>query len=138
MKTTILTLILILGFGAFAETKAQKNAQSDSPKVAVKVGKQKKESRSRITVKFLSLVEDSRCPEGVNCIQAGSAKIKVSFSIQGSEPVTLEMGTNPRERGGVYESYAIYLDSVTPAPKNNVRINRNAYTATFTIVRLSR
>lgn len=133
MKTIILSLVLMLGFGAFVQTEAQTES-----KITVKVGKQKRESRSRITVKFLSLVEDSRCPTDVQCIQAGNARIKVQVSMAGSAPEILEMNTMLGARGGKYDSYAINLTSLTPSPKSNVRLNRNAYTATFTVVRLSR
>lgn len=124
----------MLGFSAFAlDAQAQKEKE-----IKVLVGKQAKDTRSKITIKFLSLVEDSRCPTDVQCIQAGNARIKVLISKAGSEPVTVEMNTMLGQRGGTIESYAINLISLTPSPKSNVRLNRNAYTATFTVVRLSR
>jgi len=134
MKLLFLTLILTLAFGGFAATA---NAQ-EKQQISVRVGKQKRASRSKLTVKFVSLVEDSRCPDDANCIQAGNARIKVTVSKPGSEPITFEANTSLGAKGNVYEGYAIYLTSLTPTPNANIRINRNAYTATFSISRLSR
>ncbi len=133
MKLLFLSLILTLAFGSLVQTNAQ-TAQT----IKVLVGKQKKASHSKITVKFASLIEDSRCPDDANCIQAGNARIKVTVSKPGSNPITFEANTNLGAKGNVYEGYAIYLTSLTPVPKLNVRLNRNAYTATFSVSRLSR
>jgi hypothetical protein len=133
MKSLFIALILTLAFGGLVQARAQ-----TAQKISVSVGKQKKATRSKITVKFVSLIEDSRCPDDANCIQAGNARIKVHVSKAGSKPATLEMNTNLGEKGNIYEGYAIYLTDLTPTPKANVRLNRNAYTATFSISRLSR
>ncbi len=144
MKSLFLTLILILTLaGLVQQTNAQEPEERQREKAAeiitnVRVGKQKKASNSKVTVKFVSLIEDSRCPEGVNCIHAGNARIKVTVSKPGGKPVTFEMNTNLGEKGNVYQGYAIYLTDLKPVPKTKVRLSRNAYTATFSISRLSR
>ena len=68
MRTLFLSLILTLVFGSVLTANAQTTQQ-----VTVTVNKQKKASRSKLTIKFVS-VEDSRCPQGVDCIWAGNAK----------------------------------------------------------------
>ena len=58
------------------------------------------------TVRFVEVVEDSRCPEGVQCIQAGRAQIRVEVD---GEPVVLTVPhgrmsdpeTPTVERGGI-------------------------------------
>ena len=135
MKLLFLSLILTFAFGGFASTA---NAQQEKQQIKVRVGKQTKASRSKLTVKFVSLVEDSRCAEGTTCVWAGNAVIKVSIK-KGSDPAEIfEMNTNTGAKGASYGQYAIYLTSLTPTPKANVRLNRNSYTATFSISRLSR
>ena len=133
MRTLFLALILTLVFGSVITA----DAQTDST-IKVRVGKQKKFSRSKVNVKFVSLVEDSRCPEGVNCVWAGNAKIKVFVSRGNGEGETFEMNTNLGAKGATFGEYAINLTDLTPTPKENVRLNRNSYTATFTIARLTR
>lgn len=134
MKTLFFSLILTLGFGAFASDAA---AQNGKP-IKIFVGKQAKDKRNKLTIKFVSLIEDSRCPTDVQCIQAGNARIKVEVSDGKGKSETFEMNTMRGARGAAFDSYAINLESLTPAPKSNIRINRNGYAATFTVNRLTR
>ena len=133
MKSLILTLILTLAFGSFLHAEAKTDQR-----IKVLVNRQKVVPGSKLTVKFISLIEDSRCPEGARCIQAGNARIKVMVSRRGGESKTFEMNTNLGPKGETYEGYAINLVSLTPTPKDNIRINPNGYMATFTITRLTR
>jgi hypothetical protein len=133
MKNLILALILTLALGSVFQTEAKTEKQ-----IKVQVNSQKTVPGTKMTIKFVSLVEDSRCPEGVNCIQAGNAKIKVTVKVRGGESKTFELNTNLGPKGESFEGYAINLVTVTPAPKDNIRINRNGYTATFTVSRLTR
>ncbi len=133
MKNLILTLILTLFFGSLLPTEAKTDEQ-----IKVLVNRQKVVPKTNLTVKFVSIIEDSRCPEGTNCVWAGNAKIKVTVKMRGIEPKTFELNTNLGAKGETYEGYAINLVSLTPTPKNNIRINRNGYTATFTVSRLTR
>ena len=137
MKHLFTALILTLFFGGFVAQTA--SAQDDLQKITIRVGKKQKASRSKVTIKFLELIEDSRCPANVQCIQAGNATIKVLVSKPNSDaPVTLELNTNLGAKGGVFANYVINLVKLTPTPAANVRLNRNAYTATFTIHRIMR
>ncbi len=133
MKNLILSLILTLAFGSLLPMEAQ-----TKQRINILVGKQKQASRSKLTIKFVSLIEDSRCPEGTNCIHAGNAKIQIKVSKRGGESKTFELNTNLGPKGETFEGYAINLVNLTPTPKDNIRINRNGYTATFTISRLTR
>lgn len=134
MKLLFTSLILTFVFGGFVSAVS---AQNGAQKISVRVGKQTKASRSKLTVKFVELVEDSRCAEGTNCVWAGNATIKVTVSKDGASE-TFEMNTNLGAKGNVFAGYAINLTSLTPTPKSNVRLNRNAYTATFSVSHMTR
>jgi len=136
MKLLFSILVLTLALGGFAlAANAQDN---ENQEIKVRVGKQKKASCSKLNVKFVSVIEDSRCAEGTTCVWAGNAKIKITIQ-EGETPAeTFEINTETGARGATYGRFAIYLTELTPTPKANRRINRNAYTATFSIKRLSR
>ena len=140
MKSLFTVLILTLAFaGLVQQTNAQDRKQQPAQIISnVEVGKQKKASRSKINVKFVSVIEDSRCPPDVQCIQAGNARIKVIVSKAGSDPKTFEMNTNLGEKGNIYNGYAIYLTDLSPVPETTARFSQNTYKATFSISRLSR
>jgi len=59
-------------------------------------------------------------------------------SKRGGESKTFELNTNLGPKGETFEGYAINLVNLTPTPRDNIRINRNGYTATFSISRLTR
>jgi len=123
----------MLFFGSVLQTNAQ-----TAERVVLRVNKQKKLSRSKLTIKFVSLVEDSRCPKGTNCIWAGNASIKVKVSNARGESKIFELNTNTGAKGDTLGGYAINLESLTPHPATNVRIDKNGYTATFSVKKLSR
>jgi hypothetical protein len=131
MKTLILTLVTIIGVGGIAR------AQSTDT-IALKPGQHKTTARSHLKIKFLSVVEDSRCPTDVDCIWAGNAKIKIQVTGLRSGPKTFELNTTMGPNGGQCDGWAINLESLTPAPKSGQTVNPKNYRAKFTIVRLQR
>lgn len=112
-------------------------AQTPPDIVKVKVGKSVKNKKSKVTVKLLEVIEDSRCPEGVNCIWAGNAKVRLELSgLRGTK--VIEANTNMGPQGDRYEAYSITLRSLTPHPKNGVTTDKSSYIAEVKIERLSR
>ena len=133
MKTIFLSLILTLLFGTVTTAQAQK-----SQTLEVRVNQQKSLARNNLKIKFVSLIEDSRCPEGVRCVWAGNAKIQVRITDSRGRSETFEMNTNMGAKGASFGGYAVNLINLEPQLRANVRINRNAYTATFSINKLTR
>lgn len=132
MKTVIATIILVLGFGWLPAEAAQGRET-----LRVQVNREKRAPKSRLMIRFVELVEDSRCPVDTNCIWAGNARIKVRVTKNGrSHDLTLD--TNGKDRAAVAEGYSIQMTALTPVPRSNIRINRNGYVATFEVVKLSR
>ena len=77
----------------------------------------------------LSVVEDSRCPVDVVCIQAGTVRVKTRIiSGLGTSDMTLTLGTPITT-----EAEEVTLVSVSPAPYSTVTISPNAYVFTFSI-----
>ena len=68
----------------------------------VGVGQSVTVSGPGLTVTFAALVEDSRCPIGVQCIQAGRAVISLTVAKAGTAPATLAVSTDdpPSSRYG--------------------------------------
>lgn len=127
MRKTILALLLTLVFGTFLQ--AQTNQ-----KITVQINHQKTLAKNKLTIKFVALVEDSRCPTDTNCIRAGNAKIKIALK-KGGASKTFELNTNDQLQAVSFAGYAIKLTDVNPKPATNIRINRNGYTAIFTVSR---
>ena len=132
MKGLIASLILMLAVGLMP---AMGKPQTESFKVQVNT--EKRAPKSQLTIRFLEMIEDSRCPRDVNCVWAGSAKVKIRVSKNGrSHELTLD--TNGQKQSAVAEGYSIKFTGLTPEPRSNIRINRNGYVAYFEIVKLHR
>ncbi len=130
MKALIfLSFFLTLCFGGSVQSNAQ-NSQT----ARVQINSQKRLSKSRLTISFVELVEDSRCPTDTNCIWAGNAKIKIRLTKSGKPAKTVELNTNPGNTA-VFGGYKFQLKALTPQPATNIRINRNGYVATISVSR---
>jgi len=52
----------------------------ESPKIAIKIPLGETITIENHTIKFVEVLEDSRCPENTTCIWAGRARVLVEFS----------------------------------------------------------
>jgi hypothetical protein len=132
MKKAILILAAAFILCGAEISQAQNN---DPSKASVTVGvnnKGKKIFDSSLVVKVLMVVEDSRCPEGTTCVQAGNAKLRLQIR-KGSEPSEIiELDTNGKNTASA-AGYEITLDNLTPTPKSGAPVNKKDYAATLTI-----
>lgn len=79
----------------------------------MKPGEQKSADRGRLTVKFISIVEDSRCPMNARCIWAGNAKIKIAVSKGKAAPKFVELNTGLEPNSVKLYGYTISLEGLT-------------------------
>lgn len=84
-----------------------------------------------VKITLLRLLEDSRCPTDVVCIQAGTVRLQVRISsglgdaiqeIKLGQPVTTEAET-------------VTLTAVSPEPKSTVQLKASDYRFTFTVAK---
>ncbi|KMQ64279.1 hypothetical protein ACM46_08270 [Chryseobacterium angstadtii] len=77
-----------------------------------------------MNVTFSGISEDSRCPEGVNCIWAGVAVAQIEVMGTYTRPVVLSLATTDNAGRNYHQSeefngYTISLEEVTPFPKSD-------------------
>jgi hypothetical protein len=105
--------------------------------ITIKVGQQKVDKASGLRIKFVSVVEDSRCPVDVDCIHAGNSRIQVRITGERSSK-DFEFNTTIGPKGDMLDGWAIYLEELTPLPRSNKKTNKKLYTAKFRVSRLTR
>ena len=127
----ILILFLAIILGSSPSTQAQTNRQ-----VKIQINQTKRIFRNNLTVKFVSLVEDSRCPVDANCVWAGNAKIQIKVINARGVSRFFELNTNLKPQAIKFSSYEIKLIDLNPKPRTNIRINRNGYVATMIVSRV--
>ncbi len=65
----------------------------DPEQLKIKLGSSVLADKGRVAIKFTEIVEDSRCPEGVACIWAGNARVKLIVS-KGKQCTAIELNDN--------------------------------------------
>jgi hypothetical protein len=138
MKKALLILFAAIILGGTQIANAQvdgpydKDPTTTGQSVTLGVNKSKKLFDRTLTVKVLAVVEDSRCPKDVNCIQAGNAKVRVSVrkGTESSRIVDLDLNAGTSV---TFENYKITLSALTPYPETAAPIKRNKYMATLTV-----
>lgn len=138
MKTLLLTLVAILGFSTTTIAAAHKPETFKLDTFALRNGKQRTVARGELTIKFVTVMEDSRCPAGVNCIWAGNAKIQLKVTDRSGRTKMMELNTNGEPKGDQFGRYAINLVNVTPKPTQNRKPTPSRYTARLSVQRVSR
>lgn len=130
MKLAAITLISTLLFAMTITAQAPET-------VSIKAGQRKSAVKGRLKIKFLSVEEDSRCPEGVQCIWTGNAKIKISVSGM-YETKIFELNTNMAPQSVTMDCWAIEIESLLPAKSAEKATDQKAYVASLKITRLQR
>lgn len=131
MKSFILAAILVLGSGSLVIAGSRASGE-----VKVGLGQTKTLTGTRLRVKFVEVLEDSRCPEDAECIWAGNAKLKITLSRNGKRSKTFEINTNGTD-SVEFEGYRIELKDLMPKPRAGSG-DKKAYRATFTAERIKR
>ncbi|MBD1911402.1 MULTISPECIES: hypothetical protein [unclassified Leptolyngbya] len=89
-----------------------------------------------LTIQFLGVSDDSRCPSNVQCIWAGqvSARFRVSANDAPAEEVVLTKGAGADAQSSTTVGrYHIQLSEVAPYPNTQQPIEAGDYTVTLTI-----
>lgn len=84
-----------------------------------------------LSVRVISLEEDSRCPTGVECIQAGTVRVKVEI-VSGLGTSTPIIGLG---KSITTEAEVITFTATTPYPARDVSIAPNEYQFIFTVAK---
>jgi len=139
-KTILLSLglLTLAGCNAQKKTKASESTsvanshmtQTKNPKqeggiIYFNQGENKFLKEYDMNVTFKGISEDSRCPEGVNCIWAGVAIAQIEVMGTTTRPMVLELATmenagrNYHQSSELFNGYTISLEEVSPFPKSD-------------------
>jgi len=130
MRSFFAYILIFIALAAPISTNAQA-ARS----VEVKIHQETMDHRTGLRIKFLELVEDSRCPTDTNCVWAGNAKVKIRVRGARGQARTLTLNSTLQPQSVSYGGYEFKLAGLTPQPRSNIRINPNGYRATIEVTR---
>jgi len=90
--------------------------------IQIKIGESVTLEKESLTIKFKSLVADSRCPQGVVCVWEGNAEVILEVS---KNEIALNTALDPKEK--VVGDYNIQLRDVIPYPKAGEELKPEDY-----------
>ncbi len=131
-------LVLFLIFGCIHCVSAQDSMQVETPKIIskLKVGNTVKFNSK--SIKFIKVLEDSRCPSDVDCMWAGEIKISLgiydkNILIEEKEFVFGAQAINPENTTVLLKTdkKTILGYTVSPYPSSDKPINPTAYYLEF-------
>lgn len=107
------------GKAAVKNTEQQQENSNQKNVIYLKEGENKFLKEYEMNVTFKRMVEDSRCPKGVQCVWAGNAVAEVEFMGIHSRPVTVQMSTSNDTSKGYqntfnFDGHSISLMKVSP------------------------
>jgi len=105
MKKAFLTVFLTLISVSFAAAQQVSLRQGDQKTVA-----------KRLTIRFLEVTDDSRCPEGTTCVWAGNAKVKLTLAEGRKRAKEFDLNSNLQPTSIKYGGYKIEFVSLTRRP----------------------
>jgi hypothetical protein len=95
-------------------------------------------------IKFVNVTEDSRCPKGVQCIQAGRVSCDVEITKVSTKRVVTkdrilltQTGLTDSSGAYAYQSYTIIFD-VLPYPEKGKQIAKGDYRLTMAMTMLGK
>ena len=127
----ILLTALVLGTVSVGSAKPRWKGKHHQ-EVEVQINHEK--AFSGFKIKFIDMIEDSRCPRDTTCVWAGNAKVSVQVSKKGKKKIS-ELNSNMTPHTVSFEGYEFKLTKLTPEPASNIRIRKDGYVATIAVVR---
>jgi hypothetical protein len=94
------------------------------------VGETSRVPDTQASVTFVRVVDDSRCPKGVQCMWAGDATIEVRVT-SGGEPELVQLHLNASDV--LAKGLHLTLQRLDPYPENGRPINDRDYRAALAI-----
>ena len=130
------TLMKILLFIALLAGITGTASARDPETVNVRVGQLKSADGGRLTVKFISVIEDSRCPIDAKCVWEGNARIKIEVSKGKASAKTIELNSGAKPESVTVYGYEIKFIDLSPHPGEMVKMVALPKMATLSVTRV--
>ncbi|MEO5930429.1 MAG: hypothetical protein ABIR47_10900 [Candidatus Kapaibacterium sp.] len=88
-----------------------------------------------VLIRFARVEEDSRCPQGVQCITAGNARVALRLAIDGGAESTITLNTLRGSRDTSVAGYHVSLLGVDPPRTRDLDQHHDRYVALVSVAR---
>lgn len=126
--------LLALSFSGLLQAQDSTEVKAESPKIVSKLDFGRETVFGDISLKFVELLSDSRCPQNVTCVWAGEVKVLIDIFKNGKkiEQKTLVFGATSKfqeELAAIYkvEGLTIFGYDIVPYPVYGEKIALEDY-----------
>lgn len=133
MKQYILLIAILISSVSFSQDSTAIE-KVETPIILSKVYLGKSVVHDNFEIKFIDVLEDSRCPKGVNCIWAGEVIVLVDLYKNGKKVERKKITLNPKVEfqnkiGNLFlsEAFSMSVLNVLPHPRANNKTKPNEY-----------
>lgn len=136
MKLTLISLVLLIMSCPGQDSNQASNHAREVPlnqEFELRVGQEVVVKGERVKAKFVSVLEDSRCPKGETCIQEGRGRVALQLTERNEKSVTVELSTASTEQEADYNGYQVRLVSLNPYPKMGSSVKLTEYVVNLSI-----
>jgi len=128
-------LTIILGLLLISACARTENEVSLGQEFTLAPGQSATVKNENLSIKFLSVTTDSRCPQGVTCVWAGEARCEVEITHSGTAfPLTLTQSGLSGPARADFQSYEITFN-LLPYPQAGQETKSEDYRLQLTISR---
>jgi len=112
MKTLSLVIFLFIAFIAPSNTVEEPTLDKE---FSIKINGHAVIKNEAIKITFNKVLEDSRCPKGANCIDAGNAKVSLTVA-KNNDQKNLELDSYEGKTSVEYQGCEIKFINLAPYP----------------------
>jgi hypothetical protein len=130
MKRLFIPVVLVFMMaGCSMETFNSKNNLNLNETIELIYGKTYQNYEKNVSIKLDSVLEDSRCPENVECFWAGMAIARFDFTLNNKLTTFFLTNTGGTAGDTIISGYKIQFISLNPYPVYGIPINIKDYIA---------
>jgi len=141
-RTFLLVAILCLTLpgpssAAATDSAGSKYAPRLGSEFELHVGERVNLHRTKLSIKFGNVLEDSRCPSDVTCVWAGNARLQLAVS-NGRASKMLRLNSNtaaPLPADSTFAGYSVKLVNLRPYPLSKQPIARGSYVVRLIVIK---
>ena len=138
MRQCLVTVIgVILASSIMSMMAFSRDMVSTGQEFSLHIDQSVKVQEAGFTVMFKAVLEDSRCPLGVDCVWAGNCKVALDIlnGQDGNRRITLNTGIHPMFE--MLGSHEIHLLALEPQAIDGVSISLEEYVVHLKVVKKS-
>ena len=133
---SIALALMFLPWSVSCSSAGPTSVQEAAGQIVLAPGESMRIREFDITITFEGVVEDSRCPTGVDCIREGDAAVRIRIDARAVPPATYILHTSEAfDREIVHGEVRVRLVAVTPHPAVGSTRRPEDYRATLSIRR---